>query len=109
MTNDKKPTPIPWKAEGYYIRQPMGRMIAYTGPHHTLSDKYPNSCRLEDEANAAYIVKCANAHESLVKALEAYKAWSKNQMPCMDDYLYDDLIECHELGEAALKKAQVTT
>ena len=49
------PTPGPWIADGYDVRQTHGRMIAYCGPHHTPADEYPLSCRLQDEANAQWV------------------------------------------------------
>lgn len=49
------PTPGPWIADGYDLRQKHGRMIAYFGPHHTPADEYPMSCRLQDEANAQWV------------------------------------------------------
>jgi hypothetical protein len=64
-------TPTPWTAKGYDVRAGQaGRMIAYTGPHHTPDDQYPKGCKLEDEANAAFIVKAVNCHDELVEALE---------------------------------------
>ena len=59
------PTPPPWIAEGYDLRQKNGRMIAYFGPHHTPADEYPMSCRLQDEANCQWV---ANAHNELAAA-----------------------------------------
>ena len=49
------PTPEPWIADGYELRQKHGRMIAYFGPHHTPADEYPMSCRLQDEANCQWV------------------------------------------------------
>lgn len=49
------PTPGPWVADGYDVRQKHGRMIAYFGPHHTPADEYPLACRLQDEANAQWV------------------------------------------------------
>ena len=49
------PTPLPWIADGYELRQKHGRMIAYFGPHHTPADEYPMSCRLQDEANCQWV------------------------------------------------------
>ena len=47
-----KHTPGPLIADGYNVRQPNGRHCAYTGPHHTPPNEYPEQCRREDEANA---------------------------------------------------------
>ena len=66
------PTPGPWKADGYHVRQSGQhgtRMIAdvcYTGPHHTPLDEYPQSCRIADEANARLIA----ASPCLLKMLQ---------------------------------------
>ena len=54
------PTPDPWIADGYDLRQKNGRMIAYFGPHHTPADEYPLSCRLQDEANAQWVAAARN-------------------------------------------------
>ena len=62
-------TNIPWTAKGYDVRA-GGRMVAYTGPHHTPDDQYPKGCKLEDEANAEFIVKAVNCHDELVEALD---------------------------------------
>jgi hypothetical protein len=63
-------TSTPWIADGYNVRQPSGRYIAYTGPSHTPDDIYPPACKAEDEANAEFIVRAANSHESMVEALQ---------------------------------------
>ena len=54
------PTPDPWIADGYDLRQKNGRMIAYFGPHHTPADEYPLSCRLQDEANCQWVANARN-------------------------------------------------
>ena len=61
------PTPEPWIADGYDLRQKNGRMIAYFGPHHTPADEYPMSCRLQDEANCQW---CATARNELAAERE---------------------------------------
>jgi len=63
-----------WKATGYDIRIPSGRFIAYTGPHHTGESEYPESCRIEDEANAARIADCVNACAGIENPGEAIQA-----------------------------------
>jgi hypothetical protein len=65
-----KPTPAPWIVDGYNVRQPSGRFIAYTGPQHTPRHLYPPACKAEDEANAEFIVRAANSHDALVEALQ---------------------------------------
>jgi hypothetical protein len=63
-------TPTPWIADGYNVRQPSGRYIAYTGPSHTPDDIYPPACKAEDKANAAFIVRACNSHGPLVESLQ---------------------------------------
>ena len=58
--NTPTPTPDPWVADGYYVRQKHGREIAYFGPHHTPADEYPLACRLQDEANAQWVAAARN-------------------------------------------------
>lgn len=70
------PTPEPWIADGYELRQKHGRMIAYFGPHHTPADEYPMSCRLQDEANCQWVAAARNelaaARNELAAASQAY-------------------------------------
>ena len=75
-----KHTPIPWTAKGYDVRA-GGRMVAYTGPHHTPDDQYPKGCKLEDEANAEFIVKAVNCHDELVEALESLLGYEDDPPP----------------------------
>jgi hypothetical protein len=67
-----KPTPTPWIAVGYDVRQPNGRHVAYTGPHHTLAEFYPPACKAEDEANARFIARACNNYDALVDALRPF-------------------------------------
>jgi hypothetical protein len=67
------PTPTPWNYTGYEVRQPDGRYIAYTGPHHTVDDFYPPACKAEDEANAEFIARACNSHQRLTHMVEAFK------------------------------------
>jgi hypothetical protein len=73
-----RPTPTPWIANGYDIRQDArphgGRMIAYFGPHHTAAHEYPAQCRREDEANAAHAVMCVNEHAATKARAEVYES-----------------------------------
>lgn len=63
-----------WIRDGYNIKQPSGRQIAYVGPHHTPPHEYPLSCRLEDERNgdgiAAARTVCPTALRCLKTAIE---------------------------------------
>jgi hypothetical protein len=70
MSNHKH-TAGPWKAEGYDVRQPSGRYVAFTGPHHTEPSVYPPACKIEDEANARLIA----AAPDLLEALESAAKW----------------------------------
>jgi hypothetical protein len=63
-------TPTPWISDDYDVRQPNGRFIAYTGPSHTPDAIYPPACKAEDKANAEFIVRACNSHESMVEALQ---------------------------------------
>ena len=74
------PTPGPWKADGYHVRQ-MGQNgtraiadVCYTGPHHTPPDEYPESCRLVDEANACLIAAAPELLEALICCLD--QSWN---------------------------------
>jgi hypothetical protein len=69
--NEIKPTPGPWVADGYDVRQSgsngsrMVAAICYTGPLHTPASEYPKSCRLQDEANARLIAAAPDLLEAL--------------------------------------------
>lgn len=56
-------SPLPWQVRSESLRDNKGLHIA------TLHNGYTTSAD-EDEANAAYIVKTANAHPLLVEALK---------------------------------------
>jgi len=66
-------TPTPWEAEIYGMNDGRGRVYV-VGPDGW--DKTPVCCCYENdsrninEANAAFIVRAANAHDDLVAALE---------------------------------------
>ena len=66
----KKHTPGPWLARGYDVLKPAGRFVAYTGPTHTTPEIYPQSCKLEDEANARLIAAAPDLLDALKLALE---------------------------------------
>lgn len=54
--------------DGYTIRIGTdGRIVAYTGPHHTPPEQYPESCRREDLANGRLI---RDAPKLLARCLE---------------------------------------
>lgn len=115
------PTPGPWVADGYDLRQKHGRMIAYFGPHHTPADEYPMSCRLQDEANAQWVAaarnelaaakaECNRLYESSPTALDALTAEltrlradnvAAHQMACAAGLERDQLrAELKELSQA---------
>jgi hypothetical protein len=75
-----KHTPGPWQADGFDVRQPAGRYVAYAGPHHTPSGEYPASCANEDRANALLIA----AAPDMLEALE----WADQILA--DDFYYPD-------------------
>ena len=86
------PTPDPWIADGYDLRQKHGRMIAYFGPHHTPADEYPLSCRLQDEANCQWVANARNELAAerekvrvLREALQAIRALNPTNM-CGDHW-----------------------
>jgi hypothetical protein len=68
-----KHTPTPWQRDGYNIRRPSGRYVAYTGPSHTPDEIYPMACKMEDMANAEFIVRACNSHDRLCHMVEAFK------------------------------------
>jgi hypothetical protein len=72
-------TPGPWVADGYNVKQPRGRYIAYTGPSHTPEDIYPKSCAMEDKANANLIA----AAPDLLAALEELLYGHTDKAECM--------------------------
>jgi len=55
-----RPTAAPWVSDGYDVKQPGGRAVAYFGPHHTSQSDYPMACKLEDERNAEFCAGAAN-------------------------------------------------
>lgn len=64
MPNESQPTPGPWRAVTNTVRAQTnygsGKLLeccSFDGP-------------TRDEANAAHIVRCVNAHDALVSALE---------------------------------------
>ena len=104
------PTPGPWIADGYDLRQKHGRMIAYFGPHHTPADEYPMSCRLQDEANAQWVAAAPAELDRLLAEndemrvqIEAHKGGS---CQCADDEACAHVRRA-ERAEAALAEAKV--
>lgn len=59
----------PWVSDGYDVRKPGGRMVAYCGPHHTPEHEYPKSCKLQDEANAVFIAHARTMSPAACKCL----------------------------------------
>jgi len=60
----EKRTQGKWICDGYNVKQPHGRQIADVGPHHTPPSEYPRSCKVQDEANGAFIAACAGNAEA---------------------------------------------
>ena len=78
----QKHTPTPWQfsvnkaGKGYIvpsgqIRGPIAEMLAWKGSE------------VEDEANAAYIVRCVNSHAALVEALETEACFHPHDRECL--------------------------
>lgn len=63
---DTAHTPTPWKVADEYIFDRHRNEIATTTTSGLSFE--------EDEANAAHIVKCVNAHDDLVEALETLRS-----------------------------------
>ena len=80
----KKYTPTPWHTGngGNMLVGSNGQVIGFTGH--------------EGESNAAFIVKCCNAHNELVALLERAKTR-------LDDMLQSDLVRDIEKALAAAK------
>ena len=70
--SDAKHTPGPWIANANKILGLDGRLV-------TMLDDLETTCA-EDEANAEFIVRAANAHDALVEALEAVE-WGCGGQP----------------------------
>lgn len=91
-------TPTPWVYDRMgkntvsttNISGESGRFVCATGGHS--DNRLPDHGLSENEANAAHIVKCVNAHDKLVEALRdvltAYDSWGGYN----DDGFDDDLI-----------------
>jgi hypothetical protein len=79
MTNETKITPLPWKishtTSSYYYVCGNERIGPCATPlalptEIALTMVCRVDCQKEGEANAAYIVKCVNAHAGLVELIE---------------------------------------
>lgn len=66
MTTETKHTPTPW--------QNVAGQITKSGRTNTLVAEYPITN--EGEANAAFIVRCVNAHEPLLAYAECEAAYN---------------------------------
>jgi hypothetical protein len=76
-------TPTPWRTDGRVIFNNPGNVIAATvnkdWPHG-----YKTSIASEEErANAAYIVKCVNAHEELLNTLQYVRKFYQDNFDIM--------------------------
>jgi hypothetical protein len=71
-------TPTPWaavrceRADGRYMRSIIGSLAIEPNidPDGTFHDTGATVCTIYHEANAEHIVRCVNAHEELIAALE---------------------------------------
>lgn len=66
-------TPTPWRQNGGQIEIPRMGLRVCTMHSGTIGDASKSD--IERLANAAFIVRAVNAHEVLVKALEALKSY----------------------------------
>ena len=106
------PTPDPWIAEGYDLRQKNGRMIAYFGPHHTPADEYPLSCRLQDEANCQWVAAARNELAAerekvrvLREALENLRDEQNGAPLCTRETEWKEAMDKADAALAAMKEA----
>jgi hypothetical protein len=95
-------TELPWAVNPF-----RAQIDAFVGgnPRAVCKMLWPTDERseAETEANAAFIVKAVNAHEQLVKALEA---WIKHFGPIEDnEMLHEDCRAVYAMTRAALKAA----
>ena len=70
-------TPTPWNVNGG-MRQGIKTVYAATGSIAEMTDCKAHS-DAEQEANAAFIVRCVNSHEALIDALNALEIWATFQ------------------------------
>jgi hypothetical protein len=105
MAGIQKHTKTPWAVNPF-----RAQIDAFDGgrdgdPQAVCKMLWPTDARseAETEANAAFIVKAVNAHEQLVKALEA---WIKHFGPIEDnEMLHEDCRAVYAMTRAALKAA----
>ena len=108
-------TPAPWFCDGYNVRQPGGRYIAYTGPNHTPAHEYPPACAAEDKANARIISSVLD----LLEVALAYEKWEADMilcdrawrrgaasLPTLTQELWGRLLEIQKMRNAAIAKAR---
>lgn len=63
-------TPLPWANEGGYLTHHLRGQVPVRPSAHPYSTDPGGACHDEAVANAAKIVKCVNAYDGLVAALE---------------------------------------
>lgn len=68
MTTQPKHTPTPWRAELSTIYGPLIEPLNPDGPDDPI-------CSVINKPDAAYIVRCVNAHEAMLEALKATRDW----------------------------------
>ena len=94
-------TPLPWRIDGYKTRpttEPYGALIVSDrgdGFHFrvALCAKHPGINTETSKANAALIVKCVNAHDALVKALQAIAGWGTINLSAEHEHGLRDTIK----------------
>lgn len=109
MSNARKEahTPTPWFIDA--LRESRGVAPKFTvctlsGEEHTIAPTI-------DATDAAYIVKCVNAHEELVAALRALSEGINTAVDIDDDHctraeMRKHLFALQEIAEQALAKAE---
>lgn len=97
-------TPTPW-----YVGAQNDALYITAGVPPAQSNDYPNHtaerialAHVYSEANARHIVRCVNAHDSLVAALERIAAIENRDFG--PDW--EEIEEAREIARAALKQAE---
>lgn len=91
-------TPTPWHAAGVTVYAPAGHTARATVADTTCCG---SMTRAEDEANAAHIVRCVNAHDELVAALRVIAGCEASEIANPEK----GLRVCANIARAALAKA----
>lgn len=124
MTNESKHTATPWychKIEtscGRAYRIGAGDMLTGGKGACIIYDDYPSQADSVEQANAAHIVKCVNAHDDLVKLMKSEIKYLRGVVALIergkDAYLIEEVAKPFKTRarglekslEAALKKSE---